>query len=82
MHHAWIGAAFWFTSTRSYANPANTAARALSDTFARIAPSGVPEFVLAHLLGGVTAIPPPACCSPTRVPNAHPGFSRALTEAG
>ncbi len=47
----WIGAACWFTSSTSFANPAVTIARALSDTFTGIAPSSVPPFVLAQVLG-------------------------------
>jgi glycerol uptake facilitator-like aquaporin len=54
---AWIGAAYWFTSSTSFANPAITIARALSDTFAGISPSHVPAFILAQLLGALTAIP-------------------------
>ncbi|GAC1504348.1 MAG: MIP/aquaporin family protein [Steroidobacteraceae bacterium] len=53
---AWIGAAYWFTSSTSFANPAITIARALSNTFAGISPSHVPAFVLAQLLGALTAI--------------------------
>ena len=54
---AWIGAAYWFTSSTSFANPAITIARALSNTFAGISPSHVPAFVFAQLLGALTAIP-------------------------
>jgi glycerol uptake facilitator-like aquaporin len=54
---AWIGAAYWFTSSTSFANPAITIARALSNTFAGISPSDVPAFVLAQLIGASTAIP-------------------------
>jgi glycerol uptake facilitator-like aquaporin len=54
---AWIGAAYWFTSSTSFANPAITIARALSNTFAGIAPSHVPAFILAQLLGALSAIP-------------------------
>ncbi len=54
---AWIGAAYWFTSSTSFANPAITIARALSDTFAGISPSHVPAFILAQLLGALAAIP-------------------------
>lgn len=50
---AWIGAAYWFTSSTSFANPAITVARALSDTFTGIRPLDVPAFVLAQLLGGL-----------------------------
>ncbi|MFI0411759.1 aquaporin [Actinomadura sp. 3N508] len=48
---AYIGAAYWFTSSTSFANPAVTVGRAFSDTFAGIAPSSVPGFVAAQLLG-------------------------------
>ena len=47
----WIVAAYWFTSSTSFANPAVTIARMLSDTFAGISPSSVPRFVLAQLAG-------------------------------
>ena len=52
----YIGAAYWFTSSTSFANPAVTLGRAFSDTFAGIAPGSVPMFVLMQLLGGVLAI--------------------------
>ena len=52
----WIVAAYWFTSSTSFANPAVTVARTLSDTFAGISPSSVPMFVLMQLLGGVLAL--------------------------
>jgi glycerol uptake facilitator-like aquaporin len=48
---AYIGAAYWFTSSTSFANPAVTIARAFTDTFAGIAPSSVPGFVAAQLVG-------------------------------
>lgn len=48
---AWIGAAYWFTSSTSFANPAVTIARMFSDTFAGIAPTSVPMFILFQLLG-------------------------------
>lgn len=51
----YISAAYWFTSSTSFANPAITAARALSDTFAGIAPVDVPGFVIAQLVGAVLA---------------------------
>ena len=49
---AYITAAYWFTSSTSFANPAVTIARMLSDTFAGIAPGSVPLFLLAQALGG------------------------------
>ena len=51
----YITAAYWFTSSTSFANPAITVARSLSDTFAGIAPRDVPLFVLAQLLGAASA---------------------------
>jgi glycerol uptake facilitator-like aquaporin len=51
----YIAAAYWFTSSTSFANPAITLARALSDTFAGIAPSSVPEFILAQFAGALAA---------------------------
>lgn len=48
---AYIGAASWFTSSTSFANPAVTIGRAFSDTFAGIAPTSVPGFILAQLAG-------------------------------
>ncbi|MFD9033528.1 aquaporin [Streptomyces sp. NPDC059567] len=53
---AYIGAAYWFTSSTSFANPAVTVARAFSDTFAGIAPASVPPFVAAQLLGTAVAV--------------------------
>jgi len=49
----YITAAYWFTSSTSFANPAVTLARTLSDSFAGIAPESVPMFVLMQLIGGV-----------------------------
>jgi glycerol uptake facilitator-like aquaporin len=56
MVSAWIGAAYWCTSSTSFANPAITIARSLSDTFAGISPTHVPAFILAQILGAVAAI--------------------------
>jgi glycerol uptake facilitator-like aquaporin len=52
---AYIGAAYWFTSSTSFANPAITVGRMFSDTFAGIAPASVPAFVVAQLVGGLFA---------------------------
>lgn len=51
----YIAAAYWFTSSTSFANPAITVARSLSDTFAGIAPTDVPLFIAAQLLGAFLA---------------------------
>jgi glycerol uptake facilitator-like aquaporin len=53
---AYIGAAYWFTSSTSFANPAVTVGRMFSDSFAGIAPGSVPGFVLAQLVGGVVGL--------------------------
>jgi arsenate reductase len=51
----WIGGAYWFTSSTSFANPAVTIARTLSDTFAGIEPSSAPMFILMQLVGAAIA---------------------------
>jgi arsenate reductase len=53
---AYIGAAYFFTSSTSFANPAISVGRMFSDTFAGIAPASVPSFVVAQLVGGAVAI--------------------------
>lgn len=52
----YIGAAYWFTSSTSFANPAVTIARTLSDTFAGIRPSSAPAFIAVQVVGGVLAV--------------------------
>ncbi len=52
---AYIGAAYFFTSSTSFANPAITVGRMCSDTFAGIAPSSAPSFISAQIVGGVLA---------------------------
>ena len=51
----YITAAYWFTSSTSFANPAVTVARALTDSFAGIRPADVPAFIFAQLAGAVAA---------------------------
>lgn len=53
---AYIAAAYWFTSSTSFANPAVTVGRMLSDTFAGIAPESVPMFVVMQVLGALLAV--------------------------
>lgn len=53
----YITSAYWFTASTSFANPAVTIARSLSDTFAGIAPQGVPAFIAAQIAGALLAIP-------------------------
>ena len=52
---AYIGAAYFFTSSTSFANPAITVGRMFSNTFAGIAPSSVPTFISAQIVGGILA---------------------------
>jgi glycerol uptake facilitator-like aquaporin len=51
----YITAAYWFTASTSFANPAVTIARAWSDTFAGIAPSGIAAFIMCQFAGAVAA---------------------------
>ncbi len=53
---AYIGAAYWFTSSTSFANPAVTIGRIFSDTFAGIAPASVPAFVVAQIVGAALGV--------------------------
>lgn len=53
---AWIGAAYWFTASTSFANPAITIARSLSDTFSGIRPIDAPGFIGAQLVGALAAL--------------------------
>jgi glycerol uptake facilitator-like aquaporin len=64
---AWIGAAYWFTASTSFANPAVTIGRMLTDTYAGIAPASAPAFIAAQILGAaagtglaITITPAPA----------------------
>ncbi len=53
---AWIGAAYWFTASTSFANPAITLARALSNTFSGIRPADAPAFIGAQLVGALLGL--------------------------
>lgn len=53
---AYIGGAYWFTSSTSFANPAVTVSRMFSDTFAGIEPSGAPLFIVAQIIGALCAV--------------------------
>ncbi|MGO4585735.1 aquaporin [Arthrobacter sp. 2RAF6] len=70
----YITAAYWFTSSTSFANPAVTVARTVTDTFSGIAPASAPAFILAQLLGGtvgfflIRALYPGAPALPAPVP--------------
>ncbi|WP_424682755.1 aquaporin [Frateuria sp. YIM B11624] len=61
---SYIFAAYWFTASTSFANPAVTVARSLTQSFAGIRPADVPGFVLAQFLGGICAVPVAQWLSP------------------
>jgi arsenate reductase len=65
---AYIGAAYWFTASSSFANPAVTIGRAFTDTFAGIAPTSVPGFIAAQLVGLALAVTAVTTWYPTPTP--------------
>jgi arsenate reductase len=65
----WIAGAYWFTSSTSFANPAVTVARTLSDTFAGIDPSSAPMFILMQCIGAVLAYGLIRCLYATEIPS-------------
>jgi arsenate reductase len=65
---AYIGGAYWFTSSTSFANPAVTIGRTLTDTFAGIAPSSAPAFVAAQLAGAAVGLAALVVLYPTNRP--------------
>ena len=76
---AWIGAAYWFTASTSFANPAITIARSLTNTFSGIRPVDVPFFILAQTIGAFAALRPrPRCCSPPGKPNLRSCMSESV----
>jgi arsenate reductase len=74
----WVGAAYWATSSTSFANPAVTVGRAFTDTFAGIAPSSVPGFVAAQAAGAALG----AALVLVLYPAARPGTRRGAAPAG
>jgi glycerol uptake facilitator-like aquaporin len=64
---AWIGAAYWFTASTSFANPAITIARSLSNTFSGIRPADVAGFIMAQLAGALLALVVAGLLFPGRV---------------
>jgi arsenate reductase len=84
---AYIGAAYFFTSSTSFANPAITIGRMFSNTFAGIAPSSAPTFIAAQVVGGILAIGlvrllypgmTPAEAADVTVPHEHSGSAERL----
>jgi len=61
---AYIGAAYWFTASTSFANPAAVVGRMFSDSFAGIAPASAPGFIVAELIGAALAVAVNRCLSP------------------
>ena len=78
---AYIGAAYWFTSSTSFANPAITVGRMFSDTFAGIAPASVPAYVAAQLAGGALAVVAVRVLYPDVTPPQPPTSSSPTTGA-
>ena len=72
----WIGAAYWATSSTSFANPAVTIGRAFSDTFAGIAPGSVPGFLAAQAVGGGLGLVLVLVLAFTRAARRPPGLRR------
>ncbi|MFF7211539.1 aquaporin [Streptomyces sp. NPDC008238] len=72
---SYIGAAYWFTSSTSFANPAVTVGRTFSDTFAGIAPASVAPFVAAQLLGAVVGLALAAVLFGRDTPTAPPAVA-------
>ena len=68
---AYIGAAYWFTASTSFANPAAVLGRMLSNTFAGIAPVSAPAFVAAQLAGAALALGIHRALSPARDPTGN-----------
>ena len=70
---AWIGAAYWFTASTSFANPAVTIGRTLTDTYAGIAPASAPAFIAAQLVGGTIGTVLAVTVYPARPARVHAG---------
>ena len=68
---AWIGAAYWFTASTAFANPAVTVGRTLTDTYAGIAPGSAPAFILAQIAGGTLGTLLAVALYPLRNTEAH-----------
>jgi glycerol uptake facilitator-like aquaporin len=65
---AWIGAAYWFTASTSFANPAITIARSLTNTFAGIRPADTPAFIAAQFTGALLALAVAGVLFPAKTP--------------
>jgi glycerol uptake facilitator-like aquaporin len=74
---SYIGAAYWFTASTSFANPAAAFGRMFSDSFAGIAPASVPGFVLAELAGAAVGLAIHRAFEPRLHPTGHPNVIEA-----
>jgi glycerol uptake facilitator-like aquaporin len=77
---AYIGAAYWFTASSSFANPAAAFGRLFSDSFAGIAPASAPGFVVAQLIGAAIGLAVHNVLEPRRHPAGHPNVIEASGE--
>jgi glycerol uptake facilitator-like aquaporin len=78
---AYIGAAYWFTASTSFANPAAVVGRLFSDSFAGIAPASAPGFVLAQLVGAAIGLGIHTLFEPRLHPAGHPNVIEASGDA-
>ena len=79
---AYIGAAYWFTASTSFANPAAAFGRMFSDTLAGIAPSSVPGFVIAQLIGAAMGLALHTVFEPHKQRVGHPNLVESSGEHG
>ncbi|WP_423213099.1 aquaporin [Paraburkholderia ginsengiterrae] len=79
---AYIGAAYWFTASTSFANPAAAFGRMFSDSFAGIAPSSVPGFILAELIGAAIGLGLHTAFEPRAQRLDHPNLIESSGEHG
>jgi len=77
---AYIGAAYWFTASTSFANPAAAFGRMFSDSFAGIAPASVPAFVVAQLVGAGAGVALHRALEPRALRAGHPNVIEASGE--
>jgi glycerol uptake facilitator-like aquaporin len=77
---AWIGAAYWFTASTSFANPAITIARSLTNTFSGIRPGDMPAFILAQFVGALAALAAARALFPVKKAKAPPTDIKCIVE--
>jgi glycerol uptake facilitator-like aquaporin len=77
---AWIGAAYWFTASTSFANPAAAFGRMFSDSFAGISPASAPGFVVAELVGAAIGVALHSVLEPRAQRAGHPNVIEASGE--